>query len=83
MNAFFSFMASSAGRITRIVAGLALILVGLLVLQNTVGWILAIIGLVPLLAGLFDRCVFAPLFGLPFVGPRLRQALQNRAEQAE
>ena len=82
MNAFFSFMASSAGRIARIVAGLALILVGLLVLQNTVGYILAIIGLVPLLAGLFDRCVFAPLFGLPFVGPRLRQALHDRAEQA-
>lgn len=51
MNGFFSFMASSAGRITRIVLGLALLLVGLLVLQNTVGWILAIIGLVPLLAG--------------------------------
>ena len=82
MNAFFSFMTSSAGRIARIVAGLALILAGLLVLQDTVGYILAIIGLVPLLAGLFDRCVFAPLFGLPFVGPRLRQALHDRAEQA-
>ena len=82
MNAFFSFMTSSAGRIARIVAGLALILVGLLVLQNTVGYILAIIGLVPLLAGIFDRCVFAPLFGLPFVGPSLRQALHDRAEQA-
>jgi hypothetical protein len=81
MNAFFSFMASSAGRIARIVAGLALILVGLLVLQDTVGYILAIIGLVPLLAGLFDRCVFAPLFGLPFVGPRLREALHDRAER--
>ncbi|HSR33527.1 MAG TPA: YgaP-like transmembrane domain, partial [Anaerolineae bacterium] len=59
------------------IAGLALILIGLLVLKGIGGWILAIVGLVPLAAGLFDRCVFAPLFGLPFVGPRLREALQD------
>jgi hypothetical protein len=77
MKAFFTFIASPAGRIVRIIAGLALILVGLLALQGIAGWILAIVGLVPLVAGLFDWCVFAPLFGLPFVGPRLRQALQG------
>jgi hypothetical protein len=38
----------------------------------------AIIGLVPLLAGLFDRCVFAPLFGLPFDGERLRRAVAKK-----
>ena len=77
MNAFFGFIASPAGRLARIIAGLALILIGLLALGGVGGWILAIVGLVPLLAGLFDRCVFAPLFGLPFVGPRLREALQS------
>jgi hypothetical protein len=77
MNAFFGFIASPAGRLVRIIAGLALILIGLLALGGIWGWILAIVGLVPLLAGLFDRCVFAPLFGLPFVGPRLREALQG------
>lgn len=77
MNAFFRFLASPTGRVTRIIAGLALILIGLLVLKGIGGWILAIVGLVPLAAGLFDRCVFAPLFGLPFVGPRLREALQD------
>ena len=80
MKEFFRFIASPTGRIVRIVAGLALILVGLLALQGLGGWILAIVGLVPLLAGLFDRCVFAPLFGLPFVGPRLRQALQGAGQ---
>lgn len=80
MNGFFRFLASSVGRIVRIVAGLALILVGLLVLEGPGGWILAIVGLVPLLAGMFDRCVFAPLFGLPFVGPRLREAVQGTGE---
>jgi hypothetical protein len=80
MNAFFGFIASPAGRVTRIIAGLALILIGLLAVGGIWGWILAIVGLVPLLAGLFDRCVFAPLFGLPFVGPSLRQALQGKEE---
>ena len=80
MNGFFRFISSPTGRIIRIVAGLALVLVGLLVLKGIGGWILAIVGLVPLLAGLFDWCVFAPLFGLPFVGPRLREALQNAKE---
>lgn len=79
MNTLFGFLASPAGRVTRIIAGLALILIGLLALGGTWGWILAIVGLVPLLAGLFDRCVFAPLFGLPFVGDRLRQALQGKS----
>lgn len=77
MKAFFRFMASPAGRITRVLAGLALILIGFLLVGGVWGWILAIVGLVPLAAGLFDRCVFAPLFGLPFVGPRLREAVQG------
>jgi hypothetical protein len=77
MKALFRFLASSTGRGVRIVAGLALILLGLWGIGGVAGWIVAIIGLVPLAAGLFDRCVFAPLFGLPFVGPRLREALQD------
>ena len=76
MNAVFRFLASSAGRVVRAVAGLALIVVGIAVIGGVGGWILAIVGLVPLAAGLFDRCVFAPLFGLPFAGPSLRQKLE-------
>lgn len=73
MNAFFRFMANTTGRIVRIVAGLLLIIIGILWVQGIGGWILVIIGLVPLLAGAFDKCVFAPLFGLPFDGSQLRQ----------
>jgi uncharacterized membrane protein len=73
MNAFFRFLANTTGRVVRIVAGLLLIAIGLFWVQGAVGWILAIVGLVPLLAGAFDKCVFAPLFGLPFNGPQLRQ----------
>lgn len=72
MNPFVSFMASPAGRVVRIVAGVALLAWGLLVLGGPVGIVVAIVGLVPLLAGLFDFCVFAPLFGAPLAGPRIR-----------
>jgi hypothetical protein len=73
MNPFVKFMASPAGRITRIVAGIVLIVLGFFVVNNTVvGIILIVVGLVPLLAGLFDFCVFAPLFGAPMSGPKIR-----------
>jgi hypothetical protein len=74
MNPFVKFMASPAGRITRIVAGIVLIALGLLVIHNVAGIILAVIGLVPLVAGLFDFCVFAPLFGAPMSGPKIRSS---------
>lgn len=72
MNPFVSFMASTAGRVTRIVAGLVLVGIGLLALSGTAAIIVAVIGLVPLAAGLFDFCVFAPLFGAPLSGPKIR-----------
>jgi hypothetical protein len=77
MKAFFRFIAGTTGRVIRIVAGLALIAIGILWVGGTGGWILTVVGLVPLAAGLFDWCVFAPLFGLPFVGKRLRHAVEN------
>ena len=78
MNALFQFLASPAGRVVRIVAGLILVFAGIWWMSGIGGWIVAIIGLVPLLAGAFDRCVFAPLFGLPFTGPELREAVAKK-----
>ena len=72
MNPFVSFMASTTGRIVRIVAGIALVAWGLIGLSGTTGIIVAVVGLVPLLAGIFDVCVFAPLFRNPFKGPEIR-----------
>ncbi len=72
---FAKFMASPLGRLIRIVAGIALIAVGLWVLNASVlGIVLAVVGVVPLVAGLFDFCVFAPLFGGPFSGREARGA---------
>ncbi|MGC9468966.1 MAG: YgaP family membrane protein [Anaerolineae bacterium] len=73
MNPFVRFMASSTGRIVRIVAGIVLIVVGLWVIKGTGGIIVAVVGAVPLLAGIFDFCVFSPLFGGPFMGPDIRK----------
>ena len=72
MNPVVAFLASPAGRIVRVVAGLALILWGVLGLAGAIGVVVTIIGLVPLAAGIFDFCVFAPLFGAPLSGARIR-----------
>lgn len=72
MNPFVKFMASPAGRITRIVAGIALIAWGLMGLGGVTGIVVAVIGALPLVAGLFDFCVFAPLFGAPLSGQKIR-----------
>ena len=74
MNGFISFMASPVGRWTRAVAGLGLIVVGALLAG--MWWILAAVGVVPLLAGALDVCLFAPLFSLPFAGTKIRQNVQ-------
>ncbi len=65
---FVNFMRSNAGRLLRAVAGIALILIGLLAVGGTGGVILAIVGLVPLAAGIFNFCLFGPLFGVDLWG---------------
>lgn len=74
--AFTSFMSSAAGRILRIVVGLGLIGWGVFLIATasnlTVGIILVVVGVVPLVAGLADVCIFAPLFGAPLSGAKVR-----------
>jgi len=74
MDGFVGFMQSWAGRLTRIVAGLALIATGLFVVQGAWGYLLAVVGLAPLLAGVAGICLLAPLFGYTLEGaPRRAQ----------
>jgi hypothetical protein len=54
----------------RIIAGVALIAGGLLI--GGVGYVMAVVGLVPLLAGTFDKCVLSRLVGGPFDGAQIR-----------
>lgn len=70
MNGFVGFMQSAAGRLLRIVVGLALMALGVLVVGGGWGAILAAIGAVPLIAGVIGVCLFAPLFGYTLTGER-------------
>jgi uncharacterized oligopeptide transporter (OPT) family protein len=62
------FMQSKAGRGARIAAGVILIIVGALVVQGWAGVLIAVVGLVPLAAGVFDFCLLGPLFGTDLRG---------------
>ena len=66
-------LASPQGRLARGMLGLALIALGVR-LSGVLGWTIAAIGLIPLLAGAADVCFFAPLFGLPIGGKQIRES---------
>ena len=65
---FIKFMASTAGRIVRFLAGGALVVWGL---SSGMVW-LWLVGLVVASAGILDFCIFAPLFKMPFSGKKIR-----------
>lgn len=69
-------MSSPAGRILRVVAGTALVVVGILI-QSILGIIVAVVGAVVLLAGILDVCLIAPLLRLPFTGRGIRACAVN------
>ena len=73
MNAFVKFMVAPTGRMARAVTGAAIIAVGLFGVGSTAGYVLAALALAPLAAGMFDICVFAPFFRLPWSGVRIRR----------
>lgn len=70
MSAFVRFMASPAGRILRLIAGAGLIAWGLLGIGGTNGAIVAAVGVLPMLTGLFNICAIAPLLGKPLSGSK-------------
>ena len=72
MNPIVKVMSSGFGRGLRIVAGAGLITAGLLAVGGDTGVIMAGIGVVPLLTGLFDICLFGPLLGTPVSGKKVR-----------
>ncbi len=74
MNPLIGFLASGNGRLVRVAAGLLLVAWGILGLHGAAGIVVAVIGMGPLVAGAFDFCVFAPLFGAPLSGPKIRAA---------
>ncbi len=77
--AFAKFMAGFFGRALRVIIGLALIWWGVS-MSSTVGTIIAIIGVVAALAGLFNFCLAAPLFGAPISGKSLAESATQPAQ---
>jgi len=74
---FGKFMSSTSGRLLRIVVGAALVLAGWFWIGGIWGIVVAVVGLVPLLAGLFDVCLISALFmGTPLKGKDLRAQLK-------
>ena len=67
---FAKFMATTTGRAIRIIAGLVMIVMGLFVMQDSTGVLIAIVGIAPLAAGIFNVCLVAPFIGAPFSGRR-------------
>ena len=68
---FTKLMATPLGRLIRIAAGIGLIALGIYV-GAVWGLVLGVVGAVPLLAGIFNVCLAAPLFGEPFSGAGMR-----------
>ena len=69
-SGFAKFMSGPAGRLLRVVAGLALIGWGYGQRDTTLGMVLMVVGLVPLAAGVFNLCLISALLGGPLkAGP--------------
>jgi hypothetical protein len=75
MLAFAWLMNTVFGRWSRVVGGSAMIVGGLAFLGGPAGVLLAVVGLVPLLAGMLDICVLAPVIHTPFAGQKVRDIL--------
>jgi hypothetical protein len=57
MAGLASFMNGAIGRIARVILGVVLIYVGLSSVGGTAGVVIAVIGVVPLVMGLWGRCL--------------------------
>ncbi|HEY3588175.1 MAG TPA: hypothetical protein VGK85_13535 [Myxococcaceae bacterium] len=66
--AFAEFMSTPLGRVLRVVFGGLLIYVGLNVVQGVGGAVIALLGIVPIAAGLLNLCILGPLLGAPVRG---------------
>jgi hypothetical protein len=77
MKSLLMFMSSKNGRIARIVVGALLLVLGFAVVDIPWGYLVMAIGVIPLVAGLLDKCLLAAAFGYPINGPDLRKKLYS------
>ena len=82
MKGLVPFLSSQTSRIVRADRCIALIVIGWLV-GDTAGWIIGIIGLIPLAAGIFDFCLLAPLMGYASGGETFAAASARRRQASQ
>jgi hypothetical protein len=77
-SALSRFLNSIAGRIFRLLAGLAFLVVGYVYRLNTLGIVSMAWGVFPLSAGAFDVCYISVVLGGPFSGKKIREQSGTR-----
>ena len=70
---FSRFINSLGGRIFRLLAGCAFLVVGYIYRDHTLGVISMIWSIFPLSAGLFDWCFISAVLGGPLSGKKIRK----------
>jgi hypothetical protein len=65
MKSLIDFMQSTAGRVLRVVLGLALIYAGLGIVGGTTGVIVAVVGILPIVFGVWGPCLLGFIFKQP------------------
>lgn len=78
--AFIRFMTSIKGRSARIVAGIALLVLGQLFIKGTPGNIVSVLALIPISGGILDFCLAGVMLGYPFKGAKAREQLAQESE---
>lgn len=79
MRHFITFMLSTPGRWLRGILGVALIVYGLFFAGSVWGYVMAAIGVIPLVTGAIDTCAFAGMAGLSCNGSQARAKLHKTA----
>ena len=75
-SGFSKFLNSPAGRIFRVAAGAAYLVIGYMYRDHALGKLSMAWGVLPLSAGVFDVCFISAALGGPFSGPEIRREYQ-------
>jgi hypothetical protein len=76
-SGFSRFLNSPAGRVFRVVAGIAFLVVGYVYRDTTLGILSMVWGVFPLTAGAFDICYVSAVLGGPLSGAKIRIKYQT------
>jgi hypothetical protein len=76
---FSHFINGPPGRIFRVVAGAAFLIVGFVFRHHALGVLSMLWGVLPLTAGLFDVCYISAALGGPFSGASIRDRYNRQS----